>query len=172
LVIRNNRKDPLSGQPSAGRENALLEYADDIIQSDGMKFEKTIRQHGSESCFVHSVSVSSMSLCLARRLKIRFDYHSLVRGALLHDYFLYDWHEKGMRWRRMHGFTHAKEALRNAERDFTLNDIERDIIKKHMFPLTPAFPKYRETIIVTIADKICAIRELLSIITARKVFSQ
>ena len=37
--------------------------------------------------------------------------------------------------------------------------IERDIIKKHMFPLNIAFPKYKESLIVCIADKIIALYE-------------
>ena len=51
------------------------------------------------------------------------------------------------------------DALENAERDYELNDIERDMIKKHMFPLNPAPPKYIETVILCIADKICAFKE-------------
>ena len=86
---------------------------------------------------------------------------NLVRGALLHDYFLYDWHisRKDHRW---HGFRHAGTALRNATRDFELTDVEQDVIKKHMFPLNPALPSYRETAIVSLADKICAVREFMT----------
>ena len=54
---------------------------------------------------------------------------SLVRGALLHDYFLYDWHipDESHKW---HGVTHAGDALKNARRDFELNEIEQDMISK------------------------------------------
>ncbi len=54
-------------------------------------------------------------------------------------------------------------------RDFTLTDIEKDIIKKHMFPLTPIPPVHIESWIVCIADKICSAGETLN--PARKVFS-
>ena len=82
----------------------------------------------------------------------------MVRGALLHDFFMYDWHDPG-NLRLMHGFTHAKEALQNAQKEFELNDIERDVIKKHMFPLNPAPPRFKETAVLCLADKYCALRE-------------
>ena len=84
----------------------------------------------------------------------------MVRGALLHDFFMYDWHDPG-NLRLMHGFTHAKEALQNAQKEFELNDIERDVIKKHMFPLNIALPRYRETVLVSTADKISAVLETM-----------
>ena len=52
---------------------------------------------------------------------------------------------------------------RNAERDFQLNAVERDMIVKHMFPLNLTPPRYRESILVCIADKICAVYETFSI---------
>jgi uncharacterized protein len=83
-----------------------------------------------------------------------------VRGALLHDFFLYDWHipDKTRRW---HGFTHPRIALENAKKYFKLNEKEKDIILNHMWPLTVKFPRSREAFIVCIADKICSIIETL-----------
>lgn len=37
--------------------------------------------------------------------------------------------------------------------------MEREIIKKHMFPLTPIPPTCREACLVCLADKICAAKE-------------
>ena len=39
-----------------------------------------------------------------------------------------------------------------------------DIIVKHMWPLTVTLPKYRESYIVTLADKYCATSEMLKFI--------
>lgn len=41
----------------------------------------------------------------------------LVCGALLRNYFLYDWYEPD-KSHQLHAFSHAKCALHNAERDF------------------------------------------------------
>ena len=43
-----------------------------------------------------------------------------------------------------------------------MGDIERDIIKRHMFPLNIRPPKYRESWIVCLADKICAVNEFFA----------
>ena len=115
-------------------------------------------QHGRTSVYRHSVRVAWTSLRLARFLGWRIDAAALVRAALLHDYFLYDWHTPDPA-HRLHGFRHAGTALRTADRDFELNDTERDMIKKHMFPLNPAPPRFKETAVLCLADKYCALRE-------------
>lgn len=130
-------------------------YADDILRSDGFNLEKRFMQHGKVSVFKHSLAVAVTCVRLASRLRLRVDMRSLVRGALLHDYFLYDWHESD-KSHRLHGFRHARRALKNAERDFTLNAIEKNMILSHMFPLNLVVPKCRESLILCLADKICA----------------
>ena len=130
-----------------------------FLESKGrLKKEKEYMQHGSTSVYEHSVKVAYISLCLAKWLHLKVDPVSLMRGALLHDYFLYDWHEKD-RSHRLHGFRHASTALRNAEGDFQLNEVEKNIIARHMFPLNPIPPKYKEAWVVCLADKYCAFLE-------------
>ena len=145
----------------------LLTRGKDIILSPEAQVLKTFVQHGETTVFEHCLSVAKFSLLMAhfleRTLKIEIDKDSLVRGALLHDYFLYDWHDKTVPGRRVHGFTHPGTAMRNAERDFGLNDLERDIISKHMFPVTPFPPMHRESVIVNLADKWCALCETLKL---------
>ena len=142
-------------------QKLISAHGEDILTSPRMQLEKELTQHGTVSCFEHSVSVAYMSLRLARLAKVRVDERSLVRGALLHDYFLYDWHDREP-GHRLHGFHHARRALANAKADFGVNEREADIILKHMFPLNIALPKYRESVVVTIADKWCACWELLT----------
>jgi uncharacterized protein len=124
---------------------------------------KEYTQHGTISVYAHCVEVARTSCCIAASLKINVDYRSMVRGALLHDYFLYDWHHTGDGSHRLHGFTHPKRALLNALRDLELNRIERMVILRHMFPLTPIPPTCRESWLVCLADKICATKETLRI---------
>ena len=117
-------------------------------------------QHGTTSVFRHSVSVAYLSYYLAQKMHAPVDIHSLIRGALLHDYFLYDWHNQ-LTPHHLHGFFHPGVALRNASMDVELTPIEHDIIKKHMFPLTLVPPKYLESWIVCWIDKKCSTRETL-----------
>ena len=100
-------------------------------------------QHGTMSVHAHVISVAHASLAMAGRLErlgVRIDRASLIRGALLHDYFLYDWHDPDPS-HRLHGFTHPFAALARAEEDFEdLTPRERNIISRHMFPLVPIPP--------------------------------
>lgn len=135
-------------------------YGADILASEGMQREKKLLHHRRISCYQHSLRVADRSIRIARSLHLRVDISGLIRGALLHDYFLYDWRKRET-WHRLHGFRHARCALRNASAEFSLTPVERDIIVKHMFPLNVCPPRYRESWIVTLADKICAVEELL-----------
>lgn len=119
---------------------------------------KKFMQHGSVSVYEHCVRVAYTSCYLAAAMKIPVNRRALVRGALLHDYFLYDWHEKNKE-HSLHGFFHPRKALQNAEKDLDLSEIERNIILRHMFPLTAIPPECREAWLVCLADKICAFRE-------------
>lgn len=143
-------------------EQLISDFGADVLAADGMEYEKTQEHHGCVSCFEHSVAVAYISLWIAKILRIKVDTESLVRGALLHDYFLYDWHE-GPKGFASHNINHAKIAYKNAKKEFSLNKIERDIILKHMFPITPKPPVHKESILVCIADKLSAILEIISL---------
>ncbi len=121
-------------------------------------------QHGDVTVYEHVLSVARASLAMAgllERMGIRIDRASLIRGALLHDYFLYDWHIPDPS-HRLHGFTHPATALARAEEDFALTPRERNIIARHMFPLVPIPPTCREAWLVCMADKACALRETIA----------
>lgn len=117
-------------------------------------------QHGDVSVCQHCIAVAFMSCWIAWKLHLNVDYRALIRGALLHDYFLYDWHERNA-GHRLHGFRHPRRALGNACDDFNLSPIEANIILRHMFPLTLIPPVCLESWIVCMADKVCALRETL-----------
>ena len=139
------------------KESEIIKrYGLDILRSDGFKREKEYIQHGKVSVYEHSVAVAAMCVSIADELHLNVDMRALVRGALLHDYFLYDWHESGHAW---HGFTHASRALLLASLDFRLGDAERDMISHHMFPLNRRAPRTREGVLLCAADKICALAE-------------
>lgn len=123
-------------------------------------------QHGGVTVYRHCVRVAVLSCRLADAFGWQVDRAALIRGALLHDYFLYDWHETDDS-HRLHGFTHPRTALRNACADWTLTDREQNIILRHMFPLTPVPPACREGWLVCLADKLCAVQEMVTTRTAR-----
>lgn len=129
----------------------------DLLGDEAVLSLKALRHHMGLDCYEHSVYVAYISFLLSRRLGL--DYHSAARGGLLHDLFLYDWRIKGSH-QGLHGLSHPKAALKNASARFPLNARERDIIVKHMWPLTLALPRYRESFVVCMADKFCAVIEM------------
>ena len=133
-------------------------YGGDILDSPGLSHEKTLMQHGDMSVYDHSLLVTERCVAFARAWHARVDMRSLVRGALLHDYFLYDWHEDDDS-HRLHGFTHSIRAFRNAKRGFEINEIEEDMIRCHMFPLNLRVPRTTEGRILCFVDKVCATYE-------------
>ena len=143
----------------------LRKHASDILDSDNFNSTKQHLQHGSMTVHKHCMDVARYSLLLNNKLGLKCNKHDLIRGALLHDYFLYDWHDKEYlsQRKRLHGFWHPGIALRNAEKEYKLNDTQREIIKKHMWPLSVVPPTCREAWVVTAADKYCSLMETIGL---------
>ena len=115
-------------------------------------------QHGHTSCLEHCLTVAYYSYLFAIHFNLHVDLASLIRGCLLHDYFLYDWHDQSNHI-SFHGFKHPGIALKNASSDFELSTIEKDMISHHMFPLTPTPPHSKEALLVCLVDKWCSLKE-------------
>lgn len=125
-----------------------------------VKRMKEYRQHRNTDTYSHCRHVTLKSIWIIRRMGIRADMGAVIRGAMLHDFYLYDAMSSGISpWR--HGWTHPETALSNAERIFCLNPKEKNIIYSHMWPIhITHIPKCREAVIVNIADKVCAVEEI------------
>lgn len=137
---------------------SFKEHFEEIAKNSGISQTKEFMQHGTTTRYLHSIAVAYYSYSLAVLLGRQDHLKELVRGALAHDYFLYNSKIPGP-YRRGHGANHPQIALENAEKEFSLTEMERDIIAKHMFPLTIKPPKYMESVIVSIVDKGCAVYE-------------
>lgn len=138
----------------------ILDECADILASPGMATEATCIQHGTTSVLEHSVKVTALALKLAQEWHIPVNARALARGSLLHDYFLYDWHDPEP-WHKLHGFRHPFFACKNAVRDFGIGNHEQSMIKTHMFPLVPLPPTNREAALLCLADKIAAANETI-----------
>lgn len=119
---------------------------------------KAYRHHFHTSTYYHSISVAYMSFWFSKLLRLDSDMKELIYAALLHDYYLYDCHDGK---KRKHLVSHPKESLKNARRDWSINLIQENIISRHMFPFTLTPPKYKESVIVTVSDKLCALYEVI-----------
>ena len=97
----------------------MMDIGSHIILSTGMQSEKRFVQHGVTTTFQHSLDVATVAVMLALYAGIDDEktISNTVKAGLLHDYFLYDWHDNAS-WHRMHGFTHGLTAALNAVRDY------------------------------------------------------
>lgn len=145
-------------------QQQIKDSAPDILRSRNFRRTREHIQHGNVTVNTHVMNVARYSVELSDRLHIPCNRKELIRGALLHDYFLYDWHgpHKTNPF-KLHGFFHPGIALKNASEEYELTDREKDIIKKHMWPLTVIPPMCKEAWIVTTADKWCSLLETLHI---------
>ena len=133
----------------------------DIVRSKAFRETKKHKHHVKGSVFDHSLKVAYLCYRHHKRFRSKTDLGELVRGALLHDYYLYDWHDKDPS-HKYHGFTHPRHALRNAAAHYPdLSPMQRDMIARHMFPLTPIPPKTRGGWIICFYDKVAAISDYL-----------
>ena len=79
----------------------------------------------------------------------RSNFQEVAKAGLLHDYFIRD-PNISLNDKIKSTFTHPKLALKTANNNFNLSDMESDIIRTHMFPINLAVPKYAESWIVNI----------------------
>jgi uncharacterized protein len=136
----------------------FYEYAGDILEHELFLKGKELISHGAISIYTHSVEVAMLAFSMAENSK-KLDIRGIVRAALLHDFFLYEWHVPGKRY-ILHGWVHAGIAAKNARKIFGISDKEYSCIRTHMWPWTPlSFPLCREGWIITLADKITALKE-------------
>ncbi len=120
-------------------------------------------QHGHTSTYQHCMNVVCFSYWLNKHFHLHADEKALLVGALLHDFYLYDWHEKST-WHKWHGFSHPFRAAGNARKIFGITEKESHIIESHMWPLTLRhMPGSREAVIVCLADKCCSVVETVGV---------
>ena len=143
-------------------DKEFLKIINDIITHNEFLKLKKFRHHINSNVYDHSIKVADMCYKHFKQFKMSGDVRELLRGALLHDYYLYDWRDKSPET-RLHGFRHPKRALKNALRDYpNLSKREIDMIRHHMFPLTISPPKTSFGWIVCFYDKIAAISDYFS----------
>lgn len=138
-------------------EHEFINIINDLLENQTVQEMKKYMQHCSTSCYDHCLIASYYCYKICK--KCNLDYISAARAAMLHDLFLYDWRIKTPDRKGMHAFTHGKCAYINAHKLFNINDIEKDMIINHMWPITIKFPKYIETYVLTFVDKYCALTE-------------
>ena len=83
----------------------LYAILEDIKSADIVQKMKQYPQHGRVSTYEHCLNVAKLSYDINRKLSMHADLHVLLTGAMLHDFYLYDWHSKDGGEHSLHGFT-------------------------------------------------------------------
>lgn len=128
-----------------------------ILRDPNFKMTYNIEHHGI-SRMEHSLKVSYHAYKIARKMGL--DYEAVAKGGLLHDFYLEGDERSGTR-RFLDTFTHPKKALITATKYFNLSEMEKNIIVSHMFPIYLSFPKYKESVLVNLVDKVIGGYEML-----------
>lgn len=137
----------------------INEYLSEIIDTEIVKSMKEYMQHGNTSAFEHSVKVVKLCYKIDQKFKLNANLKDLLLGAMLHDFYLYDWHKRSLKY-GLHGYNHSRIAMENAIRYFDVNENVQSMILTHMWPLNlTKIPKNKEAWILCLADKICSVEE-------------
>ena len=137
---------------------------EDIYQSflhdERILLMKNISMHRGSNCYIHSFKVAKLAIKRALRHK-RGNLHIILLGAILHDYYLYDWRDDKSKM-RYHMRSHPYVAAENAARDFGIHAPIKKVIQSHMWPVNfTDFPKTKEARIISNADKTIYLKEII-----------
>lgn len=141
--------------------DGFLNLTGDLLKDDTVKSMKQYHHHKSVTTHFHSLFVAYTVFKMCERLQ-RTDEREVVRAALLHDYYLYEWYTE--KHEEYHIWYHPKQAVKNIEKHFgTLSDMQRNMILSHMFPTCVELPKSAGAWLLTAADKRCAVADYMKL---------
>lgn len=134
-------------------DNEFNNIIDDIILNSKFRELNNYKHHGI-SRYEHSLNVAYYTYKVTKFLKR--DYVKVTRAALLHDFYTNEVEEfSSLKKYRLH----PVYALENAKKYYDLDEIQEDIIVKHMFPFSSKPPKYFESVLVDLIDDYSSIVE-------------
>lgn len=130
-----------------------LDIVDDILNNKKFQTLKNEVHHHNSNRYEHSLSVSYNTYRVCKKLKL--DYVSASRAALLHDFFFNDEFNND----RERLLTHPKTSLKNSMNMVDLSKKEQNIIESHMYPFGGKVPRYIESVIVDLIDDGVSLKE-------------
>ena len=143
---------------------AYYALVSDILEHADVQALKQFRHHRYTTRFQHSLNVSYYNYLLCRFF--HWDAVSAARAGLLHDLYFYEtdaYDRTESPGQKSHSAHHPEVAVQNAVDRFALNPLERDMIEKHMWPVTHRMPHYKESYAITFVDKYAAIVEFFGL---------
>ena len=140
------------------KDEEYLSIIDNIMDNNEFKQMNNIKHHNTTR-MNHLIKVSYNSYKVAKLLKL--DYKDVARAGLLHDFYTEEVNKCSNIKDKILLFStkHPDSAVENSLRNFELSQKEINIIKTHMFPIDYKVPKYAESWIVSIVDKVVSFGE-------------
>ncbi len=134
----------------------------DLLTLTEVQKLQEFRHHKRTTRFQHSLNVAYYNYLLCRRFGL--DAEAGARAGMLHDLFFYNRKEYvRVSGEAFHNARHPRMACDAADHLCELSAVERDMILKHMWPVTiTKLPRYRESLVIVLVDKFCAILEISS----------
>ena len=149
MPINNDQKEKL--------ENLYQSFLND----EKILRMKDISMHRGSNCYIHSFKVAKKAIKKSINKK-NINLEVVLIGAILHDYYLYDWRQDRSKLKK-HAKNHPGIAINNAINDFDISDDVKTVIKTHMWPINiKAFPNTKEAKVVSLSDKAVTIRESMT----------
>ena len=141
------------------KDQEYLLIINNIMENEEFRKMDNIKHHNTTR-LDHSLKVSYYSYKIAKSLKL--DYEDVARAGLLHDIYTEEIIDCDKIKDKILLFSvkHPNKAVINAQKYFDLSEKEINIIKSHMFPADYKIPKYAESWIVSLVDKILSLGEL------------
>lgn len=146
---------------SCRNDTEYMSYISDLVDDNNLQSLHEITHHYHSTRLKHCFYVSYTSYLMAKKMNL--NVRETARAGLLHDFFLEDYEEIDAMQQGSHAQVHPQIAVVNAENLTPLSEREKDIILSHMF-LTctkSPVPQYKESVIVTMMDKYCAVNEFV-----------
>jgi 5'-deoxynucleotidase YfbR-like HD superfamily hydrolase len=148
----------------------LNKYGNQIMESPEFEQAMNQRHHKRSSVGMHTLRVVSASIWVCyilKKIHVQTDSESVVHGALCHDLGILGRDDKFESDKECYR-EHPMESVEVAERLLPeLNETTKDIIRTHMWPVTPEVPTCKEAFIVSMADKVVAVRDYFSFGSSR-----
>ena len=141
------------------KDEEYLGIINHILRNEEFKKMSDIKHHNTTR-MDHSLKVSYYSYVIAKILNL--DYEDVARGGLLHDFYTEEIRKCNKIKDKVLLFStkHPSDAVINASNNFELSEKEINIIKSHMFPVDYRIPKYAESWIVSLVDKVLSFGEV------------
>ena len=124
--------------------DGFLETVGDIYFSEEVQSLAQFEQHLEIDRLQHITGVAYLAYKICKDNGL--NYRDAARAAVMHDLVYYDWRDgETGGWHRLHGYKHPKLACLNAtELCGTIPDSQKDIIMRHMWPLTVLLPNSKD----------------------------